>query len=534
MIVKDEEKSIKRCLDSIKDYVDEIIVVDTGSTDHTVEIVSEYTDKIYHHIWENDFSKHRNQSIQYATCDWIVYIDADEQLHKGAELKNYIPKDGSDAVGFQIHDFNGAGELLCICETVRMWRNGLGIHFQGIVHNQLVGVKRARMTPLRINHNGYKQSREADLKKFRRTSSLLKKQIEAEPDRALTHIYLSNSYAMVNKNEECLKEALTAIRLIEEQDIRNKQFIVAYNRATEVLIEKDKLLEAEEICRKAIDRFDERIDPSAYLVSIYYRLHRWSKLIDAAESYLYELEALLEGRLSPAMRYVTTAGAKADVLFWLAEAYLHTGEVDRALEFYEQTISLSTDHTQGLKRVGAALYMAKHYREARKFLVPAYRNRDEKNDFGLLDALFNIALRTKDEPLKKQITMDVLGLPADENALSFNKKLGVDSFQEGDLRSSLIFFDSVSKMDPEDVNAPLFKGKIFLLKNNFGELVRECDQLLHIINMPRDLTVDSLDDLKSLFRRIADRLTKMDNAESAKRAVDIVNDLQSIISARCS
>ena len=69
MITKNEEKNISRCLDSIKDIVDEIIIVDTGSTDKTIEIAKSYGANIYHYKWNNDFSKARNVSLQKATKD---------------------------------------------------------------------------------------------------------------------------------------------------------------------------------------------------------------------------------------------------------------------------------------------------------------------------------------------------------------------------------------------------------------------------------------------------------------------------------
>ena len=80
MIVKDEEQFLPMCLDSVKDYVDEIIIVDTGSTDKTVEIAHSYNAKVYHHPWENSFSKARNYSLKYATSEWIMWIDADEEV----------------------------------------------------------------------------------------------------------------------------------------------------------------------------------------------------------------------------------------------------------------------------------------------------------------------------------------------------------------------------------------------------------------------------------------------------------------------
>ena len=76
MIVKDEERFLPQCLNSVKGYVDEIIVVDTGSTDRTVDIAKRYGAKIYHHPWENDFSKHRNLSISNATGG----LDIDHRL----------------------------------------------------------------------------------------------------------------------------------------------------------------------------------------------------------------------------------------------------------------------------------------------------------------------------------------------------------------------------------------------------------------------------------------------------------------------
>ena len=80
MIVKNEEDNIGNCLDNIKDLVDEIIIVDTGSTDKTKEIVKKYTDKIYDFEWVDDFSKARNYSFSKATKDYIFWLDADDIL----------------------------------------------------------------------------------------------------------------------------------------------------------------------------------------------------------------------------------------------------------------------------------------------------------------------------------------------------------------------------------------------------------------------------------------------------------------------
>ena len=95
MIVKDEEEVLARCLDSVKDIVDEIIIVDTGSTDRTVEIAKRYTDRIYHFPWTGSFSEARNHAFSYATMQYTLYLDADdvileEDRKKFLELKKTL------------------------------------------------------------------------------------------------------------------------------------------------------------------------------------------------------------------------------------------------------------------------------------------------------------------------------------------------------------------------------------------------------------------------------------------------------------
>ena len=93
MIVKNEEKVLRRCLDSIRDLMDEMIIVDTGSTDRTKEIAAEYTDKVYDFAWTGDFSEARNFSFSKAKCDYIYAADADEVLDEENREKFRILKE---------------------------------------------------------------------------------------------------------------------------------------------------------------------------------------------------------------------------------------------------------------------------------------------------------------------------------------------------------------------------------------------------------------------------------------------------------
>jgi len=93
MIVKNEQKVLARCLDSVKDLVDEIIIVDTGSTDRTKEIAGRYTDKLYDFEWIQDFSAARNFAFSKATCDYIYTADADEIINEENREKFKILKE---------------------------------------------------------------------------------------------------------------------------------------------------------------------------------------------------------------------------------------------------------------------------------------------------------------------------------------------------------------------------------------------------------------------------------------------------------
>ena len=90
MIVKNEEKLLKRCLDSYRPVCDEIVIVDTGSTDRTKEIAAGYTDLIYDYPWDNDFAAARNFAFSKANCDYIFSADADEVLDEENRTTPFI------------------------------------------------------------------------------------------------------------------------------------------------------------------------------------------------------------------------------------------------------------------------------------------------------------------------------------------------------------------------------------------------------------------------------------------------------------
>ncbi len=142
MIVKDEEKVIARCLDSVKHIVDEIIIVDTGSIDDTKEIVKKYTTHIYDFQWIDDFAAARNFSFSKATKDYILWLDADDVLleedqHKLLTLKKEF-NSNTDAVSMSYHQGNDSnGNPLYITNRNRLLKRKKNFQWFGKIHEYI-------------------------------------------------------------------------------------------------------------------------------------------------------------------------------------------------------------------------------------------------------------------------------------------------------------------------------------------------------------------------------------------------------------
>ncbi|MGL5714772.1 MAG: glycosyltransferase [Paraclostridium sp.] len=142
MIVKDEEDVIGRCLDCLKDLVDEIIIIDTGSTDKTKEIVSKYTDEIYDFEWIDDFGAARNYAFSKATKEYIFWIDADEVVFEKDQkeflkLKESLTPD-IDIVMMNDHrGLNEKGEPLLVYKRTRMVKRSKNFKWVGFIHEYL-------------------------------------------------------------------------------------------------------------------------------------------------------------------------------------------------------------------------------------------------------------------------------------------------------------------------------------------------------------------------------------------------------------
>lgn len=201
MIVKNEEKNLPRCLESLKGLFAELIIVDTGSIDRTTKIAKDYGAKIYYHPWEDNFAKHRNQSFSYATGDWIFQIDADEELVFYHNRSPRILLDFLSQVKSEIHAI--ALEVSNICKgkhdasihAVRIFRNGK-VKYKRRIHNEPMYKGNTGLFRLgKLNHYGYDLEPYERRVKAKRTIGLLMKSLEDDKKDYDSMFYLSQAYS---------------------------------------------------------------------------------------------------------------------------------------------------------------------------------------------------------------------------------------------------------------------------------------------------------------------------------------------------
>lgn len=345
MIVKNEEKNLERTLIALKKLQDdigtEIVIVDTGSTDNTINIAKKYTDKVYFHKWDNDFAAMRNISISYCTGDWILVVDADEVLYDIKNLANLLKSDEFNkynAAHIEIINYNKNIENSIdngfVAPILRLFKKNT-VKYTGIIHEQPNYSPPVIYSNIRFIHYGYNNNDYELMEyKFRRNLDLLFKQLNDKSNSHSMNIYInfqiSTSYAMHKDIREALKYIKIAYRKAKNE-INKYMYVI--NRYCHLLYNTKEFSDLVDKAKEGIKYCSNFIDFYFYLGEAYYNLYDYDNAIDAYNKYLYFHDELKNNNIIiNDTLTILTREYKDSITCNLAVSYYKCNYYEKALE----------------------------------------------------------------------------------------------------------------------------------------------------------------------------------------------------------
>ena len=232
MIARDSSRTIHAALSSVRPWVDEMIVLDTGSTDNTVSIAESCGAAVHHIAWDDSFSAARNQSINHASGEWVFWMDSDDTISasQGEKLKELASRRHSPStMGFvlQVHCPADPQRMIyssaTVVDHVKMFRNLPAIRFSGRIHEQVLGSIRrlggiVEWTDIAILHSGSDQTPEGRVRKQSRDLRLLELEAGDNPDNTFTLFNLGMTLLDCGEAEQALCALARSLQLSEQAE----------------------------------------------------------------------------------------------------------------------------------------------------------------------------------------------------------------------------------------------------------------------------------------------------------------------------
>jgi glycosyltransferase involved in cell wall biosynthesis len=381
MIVKNEEKMLSACLEGLKPLLDavpsELVIVDTGSVDKTVEIARRYTDKIFHFDWVNDFSAARNFGLEKCRGMWFMFLDADDHFADVAEMIEFfnnedIHKNYNNAY-YITRNFTSTryDEYFSFCAH-RIARRTDNLRFKGAIHEYFTGYYNpAYYFTSYAWHYGYAfESLEEQAKKSERNLELLEKELEKDPDSLRNIYHVVGSMVYWNDKKRALVER--ALILADKSD--EPVSFTAYFKAFEMYNQDKNPDKALAVLDRAIKKAkpDDAILTEAYACKglLLYNTERFDQAEQTINKYLEYLDRFERGELDKsALGFVIaiyTAPEKRDSFeTTLAMCLIKQGKAaqEKLIAHYDSVIELGDDNKTALLEK----MLEKHYFSDRTF-----------------------------------------------------------------------------------------------------------------------------------------------------------------------
>jgi Flp pilus assembly protein TadD len=342
MIVRDNARTIKACLESIRPWVDEMVVVDTGSTDTTPRIAAGLGARVFHFPWCDSFAAARNESLRHARGDWIFWMDSDDTIDgvNGRALRRLtLGGHGSAVMGhvMQVHcpSAGGNGERhVTIVDHVKLFRNLAGLRFEGRIHEQIIpAIRRAggdiAWSDIFVVHSGYDHSPEGQTRKKERDLRLLHLELEEQPQHPFTLFNLGMTYADIGQHEQAVAYLRQSITVSRESESHLRK---AYALLVHSLAQLGKTDDAADRCRQGLSLFPhdaELLFRKALL------LQEAGRLPEAATTYVDLLHTKEERHFSSVVRGIKGYLARHN----LALVYTQLGDLPEARKQWELVLA---------------------------------------------------------------------------------------------------------------------------------------------------------------------------------------------------
>ncbi|MDF2557313.1 MAG: tetratricopeptide repeat family protein [Bacillales bacterium] len=350
LIVKNEELVLKRCLDSVHNIVDEIIVVDTGSTDRTKEIAQNYVSHVYNFEWTNSFSDARNFAQSKASGKWILVLDADEYVD-GDNLKNAIEelkkiKQTIDAFEVNIYNFTGENaERIVQHKSIRIYKNNPSIHFFRTIHEQLKkenGDLLVGSSNLILYHSGYLKNTVKEKNKGERNKDLIEKQSSLAARTAFDYFNLGNEYFSAGEVNKALESYVTAHKKQPNIQITWVPFCIVLT--VNCLIALERYKEALDMIYKKGKNFTHSPDFKCLKANVYMLQHRYDEAIE-------EFEDLLNNKDYYSKTITSIDFSEFHPHQYLGKIYFEQKEFNKAIYHYVKALNINTKSREILYKV---------------------------------------------------------------------------------------------------------------------------------------------------------------------------------------
>lgn len=356
MIVKDEEKNLERCFESVKGLVDEIVLVDTGSSDNTVELAQRLGAKVYHYPWDESFANARNFAMTRTKSEWLLLLDADEALDWDSRPKvaEFIATTSLDGAYFRVRNYMGhySPKRYTLHNALRLLRNNGKYRYVGSIHEQITCDEADKISEhftaldAVVHHYGYLYEAVREKQKRKRNLPILERQLQENPTEPFTLFNIGNEYVALGDYKTALEYYLKSKNHLKDRRIAFGPHLFFRTINTYGLLNQHQ--NALEAIREGLENYPRCTDFEYIRASLLIGRKRYTLAIQS-------LEKCLQMGVPPSSLEFLPGCGTYRAAFLLGELYGQLEDDERALYYYDMTLQLNPQMLEALYRAGAAL-----------------------------------------------------------------------------------------------------------------------------------------------------------------------------------